>query len=392
MLDKKTMEGDNTKGMLAAVTLVYAGLSIYLYNTYGVKIMNDSPRYLTYAENLSGGIYFDPLNFWYISYVFFVAFVKLFAESNTYIILAQYILGYVSVLALFGATKRLTENVSIAFLAAMIFTLFPDNLMWNSYVLTEGFYSSMICVALYFLVTAWKNPTKFNYSILVLILLIVFFSKPTSPALFIALAFPVIWRWLRNPPLRGIKLTSLLVAGVLFLFLANKMISSHRVMLIYENGDIIFAMHEFPTHPHHDWMTIDIPDDLYKPPVDKPLLQQMASFVISNPGYFMKLFFGKVVMYISHIRTYWSWPHNLLMIAFLWPCYFFCFRVMKRKLLSESMIFSAIVYCSMHTIVVGMTWADWDGRFFVPMLPVIVLIGSLGIADFFKMNANPSST
>ena len=172
------------------------------------------------------------------------------------------------------------------------------------------------------------------------------------------------------------------------LFLANKMISSHRVMLIYENGDIIFAMHEFPTHPHHDWMTVEVPEDLHKPSVDLPLLQQMGAFVIGNPIYFAKLFFGKMVMYVSHIRTYWSWPHNIAMIVFLWSLYFFSIRAMKKKWVSQYVTSVSIVYFVTHTVVISSTWADWDGRFFVPIIPLVIVLGSIGLSKTFNGDHN----
>lgn len=384
-LDHQNKYRLNSKTAFAIITMTYLGLSLYLYMKYGVKIMNDSPRYLVYAENLSEGVYFDPLNFWYISYVFFVAFVKLFSDSHTVIIIVQYVLGYVAVLALFGATKRLTGSTKIAFLAGMIFVLFPDNLMWHSYVLTESFYCSVLCFTLYFLVVVNQKPSILNYVKLGIVLVICFFSKPTSPALFIALAFPTIWSWLRNPPYQLAKFASLAIAGIGFLFLANKMISSHRVMLIYEKGDIIFAMHEFPTHPHHDWMTVDVPDDLYKPPIELPLLQQMGEFVVSNPWYFSKLFIGKMVMFISHIRTYWSLPHNLGVIVTLWPLYFFSVRAIRKREVPNYLATGSVIYFIVHTLVVSSTWADWDGRFFVPLIPIVVLVGTIGIAKMIRM-------
>ncbi len=374
-----------SKQLLGIVSAVYFCMSLYLYNKYGVKIMNDSPRYLSYTENLSGGFYFDPLNFWYISYVFFIAFIKLFSENHAIIILAQYILGFVATFSIFGVTKRLTNNLKLAFLSALIFIFFPDNLNWHSYVLTESFYCSILSITFYLLIKASQEKRTLDYIIATFFILISFFSKPTSPALIIALAFPIVWQWLRSPPQRVWKFASLVVAGVVLVFLANTMISSHRVMLIYENGDIIFAMHEFPTHPHHDWMTIEVPKDLYKPPVDQPLLQQMGSFVISNPLYFSKLFFGKMIMYVSHIRTYWSWPHNIAMMTMLWPLYFFSLKAIRRRLVARYFSIASIVYFVTHTMVVSGTWADWDGRFFVPLIPLVVVLGTIGLGDFLIM-------
>lgn len=346
--------------------------------------MNDAPRYLNYAANLSGGLYFDPLNFWYISYVFFVAFIKLFFESNTYLIFGQYLFGYVGVIALFSATRRFTGNIKLAFLAGLVFILFPDNLMWHSYVLTESFYSSMICITLYFLTLVYQNPTRSNYIKLGFVLLIVFFSKPTSPALFIALVGPQLYRFLIDPSRRLIKVFGVVIVCALFMVLANKMISKHAVLLIYAKGDIVFAMHEVPHHPNYELLSIDIPPDLYLPDEEKPLLVQAGNFIINNPWYYTKLFMSKMLLFVTHVRPFWSWPHNLAIIVFLWTCYAFCFLTIKRKLISRSIAFSVIMYFCIHTILIGNTWVDWDGRFFVPLVPVIVMIASIGMANTFK--------
>ena len=350
--------------------------------------MNDSPRYLVYAENLAGGIYFDPLNFWYISYVFFVAFVKLFSASHLSIIVAQYILGFVGVLALFSATTRLTNSLKTGFLAAMIFILFPDNLMWSSYVLTESFYCTIICIALYYLVRVLHAPSKLNYFMLVVMLVICFFSKPTSPALFIAIASPIVLRFLIDPAYRVFKITGVIMTGIIFLTLANTMISEHAVLLIYEKGDVVFAMHEVPNHPDYDLLSIEVPADLYLPSQDDPLLVQVGSFIFKNPWFYAKLFINKIFWYVTHIRPFWSLFHNVSIATVLWTCYFFCALAIRKKLIDRSIIFSAITYFCIHTFLIGNTWVDWDGRFFVPLVPVIVIFASIGISDAFNIKSD----
>ena len=349
--------------------------------------MNDSPRYLTYAENLSTqGVYFDPLNFWYISYVFFVYLSQLIDPSHGMIIFNQYLLGMGAMLALFFAAKRLTGRINTAFLIGLVFIVFPDNLNWHSYVLTESFYCSVLCFVFYFLVRLSQERDKlWLYLASGSVLLICFFSKPTSPALFIALAFPLVWKWTMKPTLRAVKISLVLLAGVFILFLANKMISSHRVMLIYEKGDIIFAMHQLPTHPHHNWMTVEVPEDLKKPSDDQPLLQQMGSFVLANPLFFTKLIFGKTVMYIAHIRPFWSWAHNISMAAFLWPLYYFSYQAIKKRLVTNYLSTVFVAYFVLHTLIISITWVDWDGRFFVPVIPMVIVFGVIGVLDYSEM-------
>jgi len=296
------------------------------------------------------------------------------------IIFNQYLLGYAAMLALYFGILRLTQNARTALLGAFIFIPFPDNLNWHSYVLTESFYCSILCFCFYFLVRlSQERHRPWLYLVTGLILITCFFSKPTSPALFIALAFPFVWKWLVKAPLRVLKFLSLIVAGVVLLFLANKMISSHRVMLIYEKGDIIFAMHELPNHRHHDLMTVDVPEALHLPDKNLPLLQQMGSFMVGNPFYFGKLLVGKALMYIIHIRPFWSWSHNTLMIIFLSPLYFSSWKAIRKKLVPKYLGWVAVVYLAVHTMTISITWADWDGRFFVPLIPMVIVLGSIGL-------------
>ena len=155
-------------------------------------------------------------------------------------------------------------------------------------------------------------------------------------------------------------------------------------MIYYENGDIIFAMHQFPGYPHHDLMTVKVPEDLQKSDIDQPLLQQMGNFMVANPLFFSKLMLGKIIMYLSHIRPYWSWSHNIAVVLFLWPLYFFCYQALKKGLVTDYLAKVAIVYMLIHTIIVGITWADWDGRFFVPIIPLVIVLGVIGLTDCQK--------
>lgn len=381
---------DEKKSHYLIITALYVLLSIYLYNKYGIKLMNDSPRFLGYAANLSEqGIYFDPLNFWYISYVFFVYFSQLLVESHWIIIYNQYLFGLFATYALYAGLNRLTGDTRIGFLGALIFIFFPDNLMWHSYVLTESFYCSILCVTFYSLVRFQQSDKKLlDFLLIGIVLLITFFSKPTSPALFIALATPFLFRFLKDKPYRIWKFSGLIISGLILLVLANKIIHSHHVLLIYTKGDIIFAMHELPNHPDNELMTIDVPEEMVVPETDQALMVQMGQFVVNNPIYFLKLFTGKVIMYITHVRPYWSIGHNLMVALFTWLLYFFGIRAMRKKLIPSDLTLIAIIYFLIHTMVIGITWADWDGRFFVPVIPLIVVLGTIGLADkLFKSKA-----
>ena len=364
---------------LALISLLYSALSIYLFHKHGIKVVNDSPRYLEYARVLKSGFYFDPLNFWYFTYVILIYFFQLFSDSLLPIITCQYLIGYLAVIALYRAAEILTENKLVATICCLFFIFYPDNLFWHSYILTESIYSSFLCFSLFALISYLHQKSNKKLVALIFTFATCFFCKPTSPALIIAVTAPLVINFLSNKSLRVLKIIGVLIAFTATILLANKMISMHHVMLIYEKGDIIFAMHEFPNHVFHDLLTIESTQNIHIPNHKSALLLNMVDFIIMNPIYWLKLFCGKLFMYLTHIRPYWSWAHNIWVALLIWPCYYFCLLTLKRKLISRSLVITTLTYILIHCLIVSNTWADWDARFFVPLYPILALLGAIGL-------------
>ncbi|MFY0625473.1 MAG: glycosyltransferase family 39 protein [Reichenbachiella sp.] len=365
------------KLVLFLITLVYASLSIYFYHKYGIKVVTDSPRYLGYAEGLKTGFYFDPLNFWYLSYVVFIYVHQIFSDNVLAIILSQYALGFAAVLSLFRTAELLTKNRTISFLTCILFMFFPDNLFWHSYILSESVYSSFICFSVFALIYHMKLKSRNSLLILIVSICITFFCKPTSPALILAILFPSIYDFLIQPRFRILRISAFLICTVGVMVLANQMLTMHQVMLIYSKGDIIFLMHEFTHQRFQSLLAIDIPANLYTPNHDT-LILSMVEFIINNPLYYFKLFSAKLIVYLTHIRPYWSLTHNLWVILTIWPCYLFSFFAIKRKLIAGTFSTIALIYFSIHSLIISNTWVDWDARFFVPLFPILALFGSIG--------------
>ncbi len=363
------------------LSILYFVMSVYLFNKYGTQFVNDSPRYLNYACYLKSGFYYDPLNFWYFTYAIFIYLHQFFSDAILPIIINQYLIGYFAVLALYRATGIITGNKTTALLASLLFIIFPDNLFWHSYILTESIYSSFLCFSFYAIILHLKAPTKSNFTLIVITVTICFFCKPTSPALIFALVIPWLAKFLKNPSYRLWKISSLIVTGMTVLILANQMINMHRVMLIYEKGDIIFAMHQIPNNPFHDFLRVTPPDDLHVPEQDGPLIISMVEFIVNNPIYWVKLLLGKLIVYLSHIRPYWSWSHIIAVILIIWPSYYFAIMTLRKKLLSKKLLLPIFTYLLMHLLIVCNTWVDWDARFFVPLFPALALLAAVGLAD-----------
>ncbi|MBV6644316.1 MAG: glycosyltransferase family 39 protein [Cyclobacteriaceae bacterium] len=367
------------KHLLSILVLssIYVFLSILTYHQLGTKIVNDSPRYLEYAEQLKSGFYFDRHNFWYLGYVFFIFLIKVFTQEVGAIILAQHLLSLIALLTLYKASYALFQDRMKATITALLFIFFVEINSWNAYILPESFYLSMTCFSLCFLILIF-HKTK-NWSTLLMgfvIVSVTALSKPTGIALLMALAFSssmlinLKWRW----PLLGI-------AMVVSLLLANTMLDTFRVIeLNYVKGEVVYAVGTLPNDGLYDPLILDVPKDMVTSASDQGPVMQIVTFIVQNPWYWTKLFCLKVFFFLTHVRPYWSDWHNLFSVVFLLPMYYHAIRTLRSGI-PKTISHFAVSYLLIHIIIIGITSVDWDGRFLVPLLPVIFLCATPAIKN-----------
>ncbi|MEM9327171.1 MAG: hypothetical protein AAGA85_15995, partial [Bacteroidota bacterium] len=136
---------------LLVLVVVYVLLSIAVFSTYGVRIVNDSHRYLKYAQRLSEGFYIEPHNVWYFSYVLFVYGVRLLVPGTlaTGVVIGQYLLGLLALVALTDAGRRLYDSNRAGIAVGFVYCVFVELTFWHSYVLCESLYVSGVCFLLW---------------------------------------------------------------------------------------------------------------------------------------------------------------------------------------------------------------------------------------------------
>ena len=379
----------SNKHALLTISLLYAVLSVLMFQRFGVKYVNDSHRYLEYAEGIRSGFYIDPHNIWYFSYVVFVFLVGLVSEAHSTLIFCQFFVGYLSMLLFYRAVVELT-SVRIAFIATVMMLLFADTIFWSSYILAESFYLSSLLCAFYFFVKWHKGQkTVRNSLLLVLFCLIAFFAKPTAVALlaaFMGMAIYLVWKKVSSS---NVKIGLTVGALILFLLVTNNMLGTFDLIENYRTGEIVYAMSTFPNHPKHDQLVLTVPNDLHIPARNLPPLIRLASFIAKNPMYSAELFFNKLAYSLLHVRPYWSFWHNAYMLILLLPVYYLAIRGFILGQLSGAAQVFVIVYFICHVMIFGCTTVDWDGRFFLPLIPVLTVLATVGISSFMKIEEQP---
>lgn len=315
---------ENTVTPILILSICYLIVAAFLYNHYGVKIVNDTHRYLYYADNLSKGFYFDPHNFWYIGYVIFIFFVRLLSDNPEYIILSQYLLSLFAVICLYKASFIITNDSRIAFLTSVFYIFIIEVLTWNSYLLPEAIYASAISISFYLIVRPNKNIAYWTLTCLVVLFTCI--VKPTGIAFMASIVMVLLFRVNQKFENRRVKYTLVTVVGVAFLVILNKMLHTYILIENYLTGEIVYGITTLPGHKDLELLSIDVPANIYIPEKSYPPLIRLAIFVVTNPVFIFKMAGYKVLLFLLHIRPYWSLSHNLFVALSLYPVYFFAFR------------------------------------------------------------------
>lgn len=354
-------------------------------------MVDDSPRYLGYADNmLKQGFYFDPHEFWYIGYTGFIMLFKMLGLSLQWVVLTQYILSFIAVICIYMAALQLFNSHSSALIAALLYLGFFEICLYSAYILCEANLVSLTTISLYF-ITLWHKGKSNIWNILLgsIVILLASLTKPTGVAIITALLVWVVFKANQKISSKSLKMAIVSILLIPFLFLINKMLTPFGFMNDYSRGELIFGMFQYPNSPHYDLLTIDKPSPMYFPDESYPAILRLSLFILHHPIYWLKLFFGKITLLFLHIRPFWSIGHNLFSLAFLLPTYYFFIKsIREEKIISEVKVF-VLAFITFHALSVGMLTDDWDGRFLIPVLPIIFLFASSKMKDIiFKAKEN----
>jgi hypothetical protein len=363
-----------------------------LFRSIGIKITADSPRYLNYAQNISKiGLYYEPHNFWYLGYVLLLASLSYFSDSIILIIVVQVIFSGLATFLVFKISFALFQDYYTALIAVFAFIIYPDLLRWNFYILCESFYIFCLLACFYCLISHKKALNLLAY----LLITFTFFCKPTGVALLFAFLLSKFYFIFRNemPTKMTNKMPNkikfyfiliFLLASISAYFLLNQMLATFTLIETYQTGELVYDLHNFPdSFPSKNILLIDN-NELYIPPASSKPLFRVLDFIFHNPFFALKLIFGKLILFLCSLKPYYSWQHNLYIAVCLFPLYFFGFPTFFKISISKTIKLFFALYFLFHALIVMFTVEDWDGRFIIPILPLIFIFGAKGIKDYFN--------
>lgn len=359
------------KTSIVILFLLWISLQIISYFHFGVMISVDSEYYINTASSIIQGELPQNREVLYLTYSSLIALLSLIGLEATWIVVLQIIISGMALYSIYRITQILSKNNLTPFVASLLYILWFKFQQWNLIVYTDALFTNSVVISVYLLMVA-KN--KRSYLATVVIIIFTAFIRPTGIGFLIAILTYVIFdkfTFDKKKPILKISVSVLFLG--FFLVLLNEVLKDYVASFLqsYANAEIIYPKISFGIDKSEN---LNMPNNQHQP------LIQLVLFMVKNPYYMIKISLLKVILFLGHIKPYYSLFHNLMIGCFLYPVYFFA--VKGAKLMSKNRLYVFIVvFLGFQILIVSLTSENWDGRFLLPLLPWIFILSSFGISN-----------
>lgn len=176
---------------------------------------------------------------------------------------------------------------------------------------------------------------------------------------------------------------------MLLAVLADQMLKTFVLVKTYLLGEVVFLVSRMPHLPEYEHLIVKAPSDVYIPDAALSPFKRAVIFIFSNPVFFLKLSFRKLLFFVTHVRPYWSDMHNVYNLLIIFPAYLFSAVALYTYRINTNMKLFFAVYVLMHITIVCFTINDYDGRSYMPVLPVLFVLAGGGAAYIIRKTRSP---
>lgn len=357
--------------------LLWAVIQLIASKCYDMRTSVDSALYIEGAEGLLNGQFPKGREVLYFSYIFILAVVSLVGLEPEYVIYFHFLSAIIAIYCTYQLAKKITNNSPIAILSPLLYVMWFKFQQWNLIVYTDAIFSHLVVISCYALVKAKTTKQK-----IISYLLVVFtsFIRPTGLGLLVAVLIYLIKRFNKSKFKRNQKWLLAIFLISMFVIILNLALRNFIDSFIesYKMAEIIYPKIR---------ILVDKPSFLEIPSTEHQPLIRLFLFIFHNPIYFIKISLLKGVLFVGHIKPYYSTTHNIIIASFLYPIYFFTIKgylIMKKSSI-KSLITSFLAF---QFLTVCLTSENWDGRFLLPTLPLVFILASLGVSFFWNKKLN----
>lgn len=357
MLDKQN------KIQIILLLFLWAVVQSFLFFQNGIvsnleatKYINEANYFLQYGKFSTGNFYL------YSTEIFLISIAIKLKTGYLMVVAIHWIINLYATYTFYKLAYQFLKSKKLAFIATFIFIINIPYQLYNSFLFTESiFYSLTIIFTGYLLNLKYLN--KKNIIAILLFLVLLSITRPTGILFFGATAIYIFFRFLNHWTFAQ-KSLLISASSILFVLIINSMMQSGgelNLMLPFVKENIICGV---DTINHADIIGLQNDTSLYG----------LFFYIFHNAGHFFELAWLKTVSFFSIVRSYYSLPHNLLLILFYYPFYGMAIlgirKVFRQK---KYLFFISIIFLYWFTTV--LTCDDWHGRFFLTISPFLFLLG-----------------
>ena len=331
----------------------------------GYLLGGDSNRYINGSKKIINLELPSGKSSSYLGYIFFLSIFQYFNLNLTFVVITQIFLTILSALCIFKITKKLSSEAGGILSLSLYLFYFPLQIR-NFYILTETIFICLLIFIIYF-ITFYK---KKYFPILLLIIIFYFFTRPHGilivPSLILTTVF---WIFMK----KKIKLLSLIfflliiLSAPLYNFL-NLHLENMKIINNIAIGGVIYGYESKENFLDFE-IPLNINNDIFS----------LLIFLKANFETFMVGFFKKLYFFFFRIRPYYSDLHNLYLILFNFiyiPLGIYGFiKNNSVEKFNNFFLYSLILIFSLS---VGLSFADWSGRFSLYIMPILFIFSGIG--------------
>lgn len=334
----------------------------------GARLGGDSGRYLDAAQRLLSGqaLVDKQADFW--AYDWLVAITGAAGGNPWPLLVVQALFSLLAGLVIYWGARRAFGRAA-GLIAAAAYLVWPDLQRWNFYLLSDGFFNSLLAISLGLALWAPSRPAAWLGLIPALLLMAL--TRPEGLYFWLPLALWCFWR-------RRFGLGSLLLvlAGLLAFFRPLSAAGGAEIMQQWRQGAVIWG-----------YPPLDLPPDLAGM-ADLADYTSLPAFIWNafwaDPWGVTDLMLRRVFWFLAHARPFYSLAHNLAaaVASLVLICLALWGAVTGRGGGGQRGLLWMVAL--MQIFLAALTWADWDGRFFTRISPALIVLAAeslLGAAD-----------
>ena len=348
---------------VAVVTLLVATVMTLVS---GVRLGGDSSRYLQAGEHILNSPW-PGKSASYAGYVLIVALSR--PVGLVGLVALQVLAAAVASIALFDIGRQLSGVVA-GLAGGLLFAVNIKIASWHAYVLTDSMYISFVVITVWAAHRAAERRPAAGYATAAVITAFAASLRPTGWILVPVVASYWVWRRTDSALIRSSAIASIAVAfGALVLtlpLLARGVSAENPTRMLYE-GRVQWAPDEarIPMPPAE---------------LDDDSLTAGVQYVTRHPVESTRLALARVMRSLTAVRPYFSALHNWAIIAYLTPVYILAILGSARVWRQPLFGLTATVVVA-HLAIVAATFADYDGRFLLYVLPLITALAGVGVSQ-----------